>query len=201
MSNKVLLIVTAIVCGLILFIGLGVYLWKFSGAQLSNDPVKWGVYGDYASWIFTAINTLFLSLLSFVLYRSQEQREKFEANYLEADQKPIVIFYVDLASRTWHIRNIGKGAALNIIVADNLGGVGKWENIYKCYSLGPGEKYPIIWKQNFAQLLAIYNDIFSDKIFTSICLGDETTINHYGLTDPSLPKWILETKAHATRRP
>lgn len=106
----------------------------------------------------------------------------------------MLIFAVNHDQNKWYVYNVGKGAALNVVIANDNPTNGEWINPKKCYSLAPNEKMVITWFQAAHKILGIYTDIFNNN-YTSICAGDETIPHKYG----EALVWMERVKKKATR--
>lgn len=186
-----------VIIGGVILISIGAlpYIINFSSNSISKKTSNWGAFGDYFNLIINIINVIVVGILSYLVYTSQITRDAFESTYIEAAERPVIIFGVDVASNRWYAYNVGKGAALNVIIAEATA-TSEWLYPKKCYSLASGEKFEITWFSAANRILGIYADIFSSNhIYTSICVGDETTTEKH-----EIPlEWIDLVKAEAIR--
>lgn len=196
-KEKLLKLIIGIVIAVIA-IGILPYIIFFGKYYISNKSQDWGAFGDYFSFIINVANLVVVGVLSYFVFILQKDRDNFEIRYIEASERPILIFAVDVKVNKWYVYNVGKGAALNIVIADD-DGKEKWQNPMKCYSLASGEKLLITWFTPAYRILGIYSDIFSTHLYSSICKSDETFTEKYDLLNGELPEWINTLKTQAGR--
>ena len=145
------------------------YMFDFT---LSNDQAVWGQFGDYLS-VFVAIASLVvISSLTYFIAKNENRRDD-ENKILENSKiRPILIFK-DIGGK-WACKNVGEGAALNIMIAYKTNNLHSWEHPVKIYSMTSKEEFQIEWKKfGVAKWVATYNDI-RGEVFTSICEDDDT---------------------------
>ena len=181
---------------MILIVGTFPFMCKFSGQKLSDSIQEWGAFGDYFSLIINMLNLLVVGMLSYFVFVLQKRRDEFESTYIEAEERPTLIFAVDVARNQWYIYNVGKGAALNVIIAEDHGDK-TWQNPKKCYSIASGEKLYIDWFVAAFRILGIYSDIFNNNCYASICISDETLTEKFHMKEE--PQWVKDIKGKATR--
>jgi hypothetical protein len=182
----------------VITIGLGVYIFQFQDMKWSNETQDWGAFGEYLNFIITVVNTAILGYLSFLVVETQQKRDSFETSYIEAEEKPILIFAVDAVLNQWYVYNVGKGAALNVVVSRRTFG-GDWIDSRKCYSLAPEEKFVINWFREAYSISGVYSDSVSKKVFTSICVGDETNQQIFEDTEIDENHWTIIVRKNAVR--
>ncbi|HYF32811.1 MAG TPA: hypothetical protein VD993_16920 [Chitinophagaceae bacterium] len=163
-----------------------VYYSNFKDAELSSKTQDWGAFGEYLNLIISLVNTIIIGYITYLLLDLQS-----------AEYRPIVIFAVDPIKVRWYAHNVGKGAALNLVIARNGEG-NVWNDAKKCYSLGPNEKFYIGWFQGAGRIIANYSDMFQNNTYTSICQGDETTITRYK-ANLGANHWIMILRNRAER--
>jgi hypothetical protein len=149
------------------------YSFQF-GFSLSKDQTVWGEFGDYMN-VFVAIANLFvIGYLTIFFAEMEEQRDKENRTLEEFKIRPNLIFK-DIGAK-WACRNIGEGAAMNIMIAYKTSNVGQWENPIKIYSLVPKEEFVIEWRKSLIyKWAAVYYDI-RGNVITSTCENDDTNV-------------------------
>lgn len=85
---------------IILFVPVLVYILKFVGFSISDDPSDWGVFGDYIGGIYTVLVTIFAIYLTRHLDKRDVERNKARTAYGEIYEQICKIDYqkVDLRS-------------------------------------------------------------------------------------------------------
>lgn len=166
--EKVLISVATIM--FILYVGF--YVFHFRNARISTDANDWGAFADYLNPIIGVLNLIILIILSISVRRSEEERYRFEKKFIEAAEKPILIFWDNAEQNSWFIKNIGKGAALNLYVSYNTDDNPR-QSIVKCYSIASGEEKKLIWIRNAYNLIASYQDLHHN-FYIAKCQDDLT---------------------------
>lgn len=182
---------------------LGIYIWHFRNMKWSYETQDWGAFGEYLNFIVTVVNTAILGYLSFLVIETQRKRDAFETKFIEAAEKPTLIFSFDRASGKWSAYNVGKGAALNVVIAEGDNNE-EWDhsrrtNSRKCYSLAPEEEFTIEWFKEAGRILGIYSDTLSNKTYTSVCKDAETEVEVHTSADIDANHWIAKVKQQAVR--
>ncbi len=163
--------------------GIIAYTCRFAKNGPSEDPAVWGQFGDYINFLVSIASLIVVSMLTYSIHnieqkRADEQREestkrdKEQKDFASSLEKPILIFR-DIGSK-WEVANVGRGAALNIIIA-HAETEDHWDESVKCYSLESGSKFTIFWRIEASMWIAYYNDVFGNY-YLSTCKNDETLI-------------------------
>ena len=130
--------------------------------------------------IIISILAFLLASISFVMSLWQSWRSGV------ISRRPVLsIEYV--GNTGWHLRNIGNGPGLNVLVAQKRGGIagiGEWFNPVRIPPLGAGESFHMKWlgRVNTTGIGAIYED-FKGRTYSSTCGGDLVRLlvgNHIG---------------------
>jgi hypothetical protein len=100
-----------------------------------------------------------------------------------SDIRPVLVFVYD-GRKGWMLKNIGKGPALNIIVAQKKHET--WFNPVRIPPLSPDSEFFLQWlgHVNDTGLGANYND-FNDKQYSSTCGNDLSQV----YDKPTLQTW------------
>jgi hypothetical protein len=159
----------------IILFALGIYLLRFGKLKISDRPKDWADFSNYINPFFALSGLPILAALSYMVYRAGIRKDEQELKYREISERPIIIFRVEPGKGRWRIMNLGKGAAMNIIVAYSNDGE-SWLYPVKCYSLEPNGFLTITWHSPVYAWRAVYNDVFEDNYYTATCIGDETKI-------------------------
>lgn len=155
----------------ILFVPFTFYALWF-GPSISKDHMVWGEFGNFMSLFVSITNLFIIATLTMFIAKNEESRDEEMRKIENSKIRPIVIFK-DIGKK-WACRNIGEGAAMNIMIAYKTGNGRSWENPVKIYSLVPQEVFEIEWrKYGVYQWVAVYYDI-RGTVYTSICENDDT---------------------------
>lgn len=164
----------------------------FTFHHLSKIHSDWAEFATYFTLLVSIINTIVISVLSYLVWQSQISRDKFEKSYIEAQEKPAIVFLWAKELNTegyWKLYNMGKGVALNIIVAERNKDNKEFKNPRKTYTLPQGGSIKIIWFKRPWELGAVYYDIFNQP-YNSVCIHDETKVSKKGDNDfPLISNW------------
>ena len=161
----------AVVAVLVPIIAVITYRFQF-GTYKSENTEVWGQFGDFLNVFISIANLVIFGVLTFVIHKTERQRDN-EKDILEsAKTRPILIFK-DIGGK-WICRNVGEGTAINGMIAYKGGTSANWENPVKVYSFMSGEPFEIDWRRfNVYQWRAKYYDVHGN-VYTSTCTGDET---------------------------
>ena len=85
---------------LLMIIPVALYVIKFGGYKISDDPQDWGVFGDYIGGVYTVLVTLFAIYLTRNLEKRDAERAKAKAAVSAIYEQLAKINYqhVDLSS-------------------------------------------------------------------------------------------------------
>jgi hypothetical protein len=109
-----------------------------------------------------------------------------------ATEDPVVVFEYDLANG-WKIRNIGKSAAIDVLVSERSFS-GNWTAPVRLPPLAAGQEHPLDWVQhrNVDVLGARYVNI-ENQIYSAVCQRDKSLIERGSV----FPDWKeTEIRAH-----
>lgn len=95
---------------------------------------------------------------------------------------PVLVFVYD-KEHGWEIRNVGKGPALNVIVAQSNGE--NWDMPTSCYPIDAGDNLKIPWVGHDPYQLGVSYCDAHNRCYTSICKDDLTRISN----GVRLPQW------------
>jgi hypothetical protein len=165
-SFQILIIVSILI---ILAIGVLIFYYNFHNQKFPKNLSDWAYFSSYAGLIVSICNILILGAIS----------TSFNGQNIKL-QKPCIIFKISLeeAEKAYYIiKNVGKGAALNIIVKHkNNKGNEKWDSSTICYSLGQNDELKLLWKKGGDEWIAVYDDILGNHYDSNI-KGDTMTFN------------------------
>jgi hypothetical protein len=154
---------------------------------LQGTPLPQGeAGGGMGAEIVISLFALLVSILSFALTYWHSQRSH------KAQISPILVFLYD-ADKGWHIRNVGSGPALNVLVVRRFPKK-QWREPVRIPPVSTGDHFPLHWmrRTNRDQLGVSYCD-FERRSYTSECKRDLTNI----VAADTLPSFTPDTiKAH-----
>lgn len=152
------LLILIIICILLLIISGLTYYANFKNASISNETSDWGSFSDYIAPFISLANLILIGFITVFINKT---------NLLV--ERPTIIFKIDDKRESYFIENIGKGAALNIIIKHkNNRNNTDWDSKVLCYSIGQNDKLKIFWKKSSDEWIAYYDDIFDNHYYTDI---------------------------------
>lgn len=130
-----------------------------------------------------SIIALIVAVVSFVLPFLHTWRSH------KAEIRPILVFLYD-TEKGWHIRNVGGGPALNVLVVRRQSPEG-WRSPVRIPPVSNGDVFQLKWMKhtNTDQLGASYDD-FEGRAYSSICRKDLTTIEERNVLPVFAPEMI-----------
>jgi len=128
----------------------------------------WSAYTSYCSVIIMAY-------LSFAIYTYNKRKDVEKEKMEKILERPIIVFNKTKSTEYYWIKNIGKGAALNITVKSHLREDKIWVIAHKCYSLGCNEELEMTWTVNCNAIGTQYFDVFHNE-YCSYMDNDEIRI-------------------------
>jgi len=135
-----------------------VFIFNFRYSFISNETSDWGSFSDYLNPFVSLANLILIAFITYFVNKT---------NLLV--EKPTIVFAWDNDNKKYRIKNIGKGAALNIVLKhkekrDSEG----WDSNVLCYSLGQNDEILIKWSKGEDEWIAYYDDIFDNHYFSNI---------------------------------
>lgn len=106
---------------------------------------------------FLIINVLTIFFLSYYAYKSNLLIEK-----------PTLVFVLNEDYGFYKVKNIGKGAALNIIVKYKSSYDSQWSQGIKLYSLGNNDEISLDMLDSVHELKVYYDDILGNHHYTTM---------------------------------
>lgn len=103
------------ICGLIVIIVLfiiGIYAYNLAGNGISNDPERWGQFGDYFGGVLNPILTIFnLILVVYLTFKISDIEKNRNENLLAENVRPLGLFSFELSKDMLKINlhNVGLG--------------------------------------------------------------------------------------------
>ncbi len=139
---------------------IAAYIIKFRFEKISSDPANWGQFGDYFGMIINLAGTVAIFILSYLVFKGQKERDKWEKNILELNETPILIFSADNNVYDKCL-NVGKGSAHKVVIGKIAFNGNK--TVIKSYSIPPNGYLKIKWTNDPDELFAYYESITGRK--------------------------------------
>lgn len=147
-----------LLAGLILLPAFAFFLYFRNDVALDKSS-GWADLATYMSVFVSLANLAVFIILTEKLHSYNQQRDDF----LSKADKPIIIFKLEKENTNYLAENVGRGAALNIIIKGDLDIPNKcWNEAYHYYSFSANMEKKVCVKKNNA-LLALYEDIYGNK--------------------------------------
>src|SRR5450631_4674293 len=124
MSNRSIAILSVII---VICFGILFYFIHFFHFALSDDTKDWGSFGTYINVFVTTSNLIILIWFSNLLNNYNKAKDTQETEFKKTIERPILIFSnTGYPGETWLVKNIGKGAALNLLLFEAPDRGGTW---------------------------------------------------------------------------
>lgn len=144
--------------GLILLPALVFFLYFRNDVALDKSS-GWADLATYMSVFVSLANLAVFIILTEKLHSYNQQRD----DLLSKADKPIIIFKLKKENTNYLAENVGRGAALNVIIKGDLDIPNKcWNEAYHYYSFSANMEKKVCVKKNNA-LLAEYEDIYGNE--------------------------------------
>jgi hypothetical protein len=165
--------IVPLILGLLIFIAAGTFIYNFWGNGLSNSTENWGQVGDYFSMLINLVSTVVVSWLSWLVYDGQKKRDIWEMKIMSLENTPYLVF-VAQQGITYHLINVGKGAAHKVIVAEMCLDQ-EIISSFKSYSIPAGGYSDINWLGGEHKLFCSYEDSDGKKFLVQ-CFENENSL-------------------------
>lgn len=153
-----------VICPLILY-------WIFYGKlTLRNIPFSsWRDFSDYFSLYVSIINVGATIILTYLIITQTKKNHQEILTFQKQAELPVLIFFMDESSRpNYLIKNIGKGAAMNVslFIRSSSNSQNEWDLMMPFYSLGSND-FKKSDKTNSCNLLALkYFSVYGDEFYS-----------------------------------
>ena len=146
--------------------------------------IDWAV----AAGVITAVATAFIAGATILMWKSSTIATRIAVG----QTMPILNFRVDRKEGpAWIVENVGKGVALNVLIAHETRD-GKVEEPIRDYNaLGPGMRYRIRWKPQPFKFVAQYTDVYQQR-YTGVCARNVNSV---------CKEWLYEDWNEKKRKP
>jgi hypothetical protein len=175
-----------IVAAIPIFISVVAYIISFARNNWSHDPGDWGTLGDFFNPFIAISNLIVFVIFSRLVYNYNVRKDEELNAFQHTLERPIIVAISKLLptrNEEWLIKNIGKGAAMNLKIIKLRNRSEQWEPpVAKCYSLSSSDE-PIpmdFFSIGLDVICIIYEDIFGSQ-YVSLAADDETyvrSLNH-----------------------
>ena len=139
-----------------------IYLYHFSGGY-SKKSEDWSNFSSFISMYVALCNLIIFIILTYEFYSYTQANDKLSDKRVTLLERPIISFYLDRLQGSFCIHNVGKGAALNIIIRSNII-KDQWMYAFHWYSLRPEQAPELLkWTGNSMEIFATYSDTFGNE--------------------------------------
>jgi hypothetical protein len=152
------------------------YLLNFSNTTISDNPTDWASFSDFLSLFVSVSNLIVFIYFSFQLYEYNALKDNQDSEFKAANERPILTCRSIIKSdkELWVVKNIGRGAALNLKISEIPNRLEKSELTFiKCFSLGETDEIELDWISFANVIVILYEDIFSNK-YVTVVADDES---------------------------
>ncbi len=158
------------------FIVFGKYGLSTNSSSLSN-------FSGFVNLFVSAANLYIFFILSVKVYEYNAKHDETNDSFQRSLERPVCVFITDNKTEDgldkWKIRNVGRGAALNLHIGFFENGADKWDtSLVKTYSLSANEELELKWlhKKQCNRLVAFYGGVVSGQPYCTIGEGDYSTV-------------------------
>lgn len=193
--NTLLILLICLVIGLI-----SAFVITFWSSGVSKSSAEWGQFGDYFGMIINLTGTVAIFILSYLVFKGQRERDKWEKDILELSDMPVLIFAADNNVYDKCL-NVGKGAAHKVIIGKKA--FNGTNHVIKSYSIPSNGYLHIKWANDPNELFAYYEGINGKKYLVR-CVNDinshliNGSTNIVGDPNEDTVKWLIQ---NANRHP
>ena len=93
---------------------------------------------------------------------------------IKTNVRPTLVFVYDPNSG-WALRNVGRGPALNVLVAYRESNTSEWQMPIRLYPLKNDDEIAVPWFGHDPEMLAVTYQDAHNAAYTSVCDNDLTT--------------------------
>ena len=135
--------------------------------------------------LLSLLVSVFAMALSFYAFRTNHR----------TGIQPMLVFYSKGKNTKWHIKNVGNGPAINVLITGGDVHL-RWqkeENVMLS-AIPIGDERRLAWINSLGSLLAVYSDVYGNE-YTSVCVHNRNKITGKNLFKDLKPKkyeWEFE---------
>lgn len=166
---------------------IGIFILNFYTQNFSNENSEWADFSTYLSGFISLANFIIFIFLTKEIHNYNLKRD----DQLSKLEKPILSFRrINSSNKNYYVENIGKGAAINVIISGSLNlNEKKWSESYKYYSFSSNSEREICVQNNNA-LIAKYKDIYGTEY---ISFMDNDELRYFEIEKDKAPeKYVVE---------
>lgn len=165
-----------------------IFIFKFSQNSISSSPSSWSEFATYYTAFLTLGNLLLFAFLSLEIHRYNLQKDNETKRINDIYSRPILSFKLATPARHYAIDNLGKGAALNVVVRSHFEN-GEWQNARIYYGIKEGDSLILDWTFGANKIAAGYSDVFGREF---ISFMDNDKLRVIDTSDPQSKKVYQE---------
>ncbi len=141
------------------------YFVKFHGA-FSKKNEDWGSFGSYMQMLFSFLNLILFGFLTIQIYEYSKISDVHKRVDERRFRMPIIGFYRWDSPDMYFMKNIGKGAAFNVLVKVMHNDT-NWENGRKYHTIiSESQEFTLNYTANTRIICATYENLFGDKFLS-----------------------------------
>ncbi len=165
--KKSTIYVFTVLC-IILIIGPVVFYILLQGSSnISRNLSEWADFSNYWSPFISLSSLIILSYLSYIVFKFDQNRHRESEIKESILDRPILAFIKNRTTNLYYIKNVGKGAAINISLKANLIREKElWQHEAQMYSLKEGDAYSLEWIDVSTMFIAWYQDVFGNAFYS-----------------------------------
>ena len=154
--------------GLILIVGpIIAYIFFLGSTSISKNLSEWANFSNYWSPFISLSSLIILAYLSYVVFKFDQNRHIESEKREVILDRPMLAFIKNRTTNLYYLKNVGKGAAINILLKANLiRDKARWQYKSQMYSLKEGDAYSLEWIETSTMFIAYYQDVFGKAYFS-----------------------------------
>jgi hypothetical protein len=177
------------IAGFVIAAGLFFYVVHFFNNPISDKTSDWESFSSYINPFIAFANLIIFVWFSYLVYKYNLEKDNQDDLFKRTTERPVLVFVnPGETNEVWAVKNIGKGAALNLKIFESPERNVQWILPgTKCYSLGNGETLNLDWLKAANMIVVLYEDVFSTK-YISLAADDETQVRELVDEEKQKPK-------------
>jgi hypothetical protein len=105
------------------------------------------------------------AILTYFIYEYNLNKDKESTRVTDLLNRPVLSFRKEEFKEHYTVDNIGKGAAINVVIRGKLHNE-KWQEAYIYYGIKDDACIDLKWSHNCNKLIALYYDIFGREFIS-----------------------------------
>ncbi len=152
------------------------------------SSINWAVTVTAVAAAITAVATAVIAWATILIRRSNALATRIAVGEI----MPVLNFRVDRKeSPVWIVENVGKGVALNVLIAHETPNGKVDEPIRDYNALLPGKFYRIMWEEKPFKFVAQYTDVYEQR-YTVMCARNINSVRN---------SWVYEEWIEKEKKP